>query len=80
MPDPADVVLGICFLDDGQYFWMAIQRYILRMHIKRAKPASERFMTFQAQILITKEDYVMIKKRLVNLAEGRSITIREVYA
>jgi hypothetical protein len=50
------------------------------MHIKRAKPASERFMTFQAQILITKEDYVMIKKRLVNLAEGRSITIREVYA
>jgi hypothetical protein len=37
-------------------------------------------MTFQAQILITKEDYVMIKKRLVNLAEGRSITIREVYA
>jgi hypothetical protein len=37
-------------------------------------------MTFQAQLLITKEEYVMIKKRPVNLAEGRTITIHKVYA
>jgi len=37
-------------------------------------------MAFQAQRLVTKEDYVMIKKRPVNLAEGSVITICKVYA
>ena len=59
---------------------MSIQWLILRVHIERTKPASECFMTFQAQLLITKEEYVMIKKCPVNLNEGRTVTIHKVYA
>ena len=58
---------------------MTFQQNVLRVNVQRPETPAERLVTFDRQLLIAKENDVVVEKSLMDLAERQFITVIEIY-